>query len=52
VDVVLDVGEVLVEPLDDVFKPEGKKARVGVNWGVAAALYACVGGTIATVLRR
>jgi hypothetical protein len=52
VDFLLDVGEVLVEPFDNVFKPDGKKARVGANWGVAAAIYACVGATIAALLRR
>lgn len=52
VDFVLDVGEFLVEPFDNVFKPDGKKARVGANWGVAAAIYACVGATIAGLIRR
>jgi hypothetical protein len=52
VDFVLEIGEFLVEPFDNVFKPDGRKARVGVNWGLAAVIYAIVGGLIAGVLRR
>ena len=42
----------LVGPFDNVFKPDGHKARVAVNWGLAAVLYAIVGGFIARLLRR
>ena len=52
VDFVLEIGEFLVEPFDNVFKPDGRKARVGVNWGLAALIYALVGGLIARLLRR
>jgi hypothetical protein len=52
VDWVLNAGEFLVEPFDNVFKPDGQKARVGVNWGLAAVVYALVGGLIARLLRR
>lgn len=52
VDFLLDVGEFLVEPFDNIFKPDGRKARVAVNWGLAAVIYAIVGGLIARLLRR
>jgi hypothetical protein len=52
VDFVLEVGEFLVEPFDNVFEPDGRKARVAVNWGLAALIYAVVGGLIARLLRR
>lgn len=43
VDWLLEGGEFLVEPFDNVFTPDGKKARVGVNWGIAAAIYGLLG---------
>ena len=49
---LLDGGEFLVEPFDNVFKPDGEKAKVAVNWGLAAVIYAIVGGLIARLLRR
>jgi hypothetical protein len=52
VDFVLNVGEFLVEPFDNVFEPDGRKAKVGVNWGLAALVYALVGGLIVRLLRR
>jgi hypothetical protein len=52
VNAVLDAGEFIVEPFDNVFKPDGRKARVGVNWGLAAVVYAIVGGLIVRLLRR
>ncbi len=52
VDLILDAGEFFVEPFDNIFKPDGHKARVGVNWGLAAVVYAIVGGFIARLLRR
>lgn len=52
VDWLLGAGEFLVEPFDNVFKPDGRKARVAVNWGLAAVIYAVVGGLIARLLRR
>ena len=52
VDWTLSVGEFLVEPFDNVFDPDGRKAKVGVNWGLAALVYALVGGLIARLLRR
>jgi hypothetical protein len=52
VDWLLSAGEFLVEPFDNVFKPDGRKARVAVNWGLAAVIYAIVGALIARLLRR
>jgi len=49
---LLDGGKFLVEPFDNVFKPDGAKAKVGVNWGLAAVIYAIVGGLIVRLLRR
>lgn len=52
VNAVLDAGRWLVKPFRDVFHPEGTKARVGVNWGLAALVYSLVGGLLARVLIR
>jgi hypothetical protein len=47
---LLDAGEFLVEPFDNIFKPDGAKAKVAVNWGLAAVVYAVVGGLISRLL--
>ena len=52
VDSLLDAAKFLVGPLDDVFTPKGRKARIAVNWGLAAVIYALVGGLIVRLLRR
>lgn len=52
VDWLVGAGEFLAEPFDNVFKPDGRKARVAVNWGLAAVVYALIGGLIARLLRR
>jgi hypothetical protein len=52
VNALLDAGEFLVEPLDDVFEPKRRKVRVAVNWGLAAVIYAVAGALIAGILRR
>lgn len=49
---LLDAAEFLVGPFKDVFKPDGAKAKVAVNYGLAAVIYAIVGGLIARLLRR
>jgi hypothetical protein len=49
---LVDAAKWLVGPFDNVFKLDGTKARVAVNWGLAAVLYVIVGGLIARVLRR
>ena len=49
---LLDAADFLVGPFDDVFKPDGAKAKVAVNYGLAAVIYAIVGGLIAKLLRR
>ena len=52
VDWLVNAAHWLVGPFDNVFKPDGRKARIAVNWGLAAVLYAIVGGLIARLLRR
>ncbi len=49
---LLDAAEFLVGPFKDIFKPDGAKAKVAVNYGLAAVIYAIVGGLIAKLLRR
>jgi hypothetical protein len=41
-----------VGPFDNMFEPDGHKLRVAVNWGLAALIYAIIGGLIARLLRR
>jgi hypothetical protein len=52
VDWLVGAGEFLAEPFDNVFQLDGTKARIGINWGLAAVLYALAGGLIVRLLRR
>jgi hypothetical protein len=52
VDWLVGAGEFLAEPFDNIFQPDGRKARVAINWGLAAVLYAIAGGLIVRLLRR
>jgi hypothetical protein len=49
---VNDAAKWLVQPFHNVFSLHGSKANVAVNWGLAAVVYALVGGLIARVLAR
>jgi hypothetical protein len=52
VEALLDAGAWLAGPFDDVFSMDTRKERVAVNYGLAALIYAVVGGLIAKLLRR
>ena len=52
VEAVLDAAKWLAGPFDDMFKPDDTKARVAVNWGIAAAVIWLIGALIARLLRR
>ena len=52
VNALLDAGKFLAGPFDNVFKLDSHKANIAVNWGLAAAVYAVVGGFVARLLRR
>jgi hypothetical protein len=52
VNAVLDAGRWLVGPFRDVFKPHGLKARIGLNWGLAAIVYGLAGGVVVRLLGR
>jgi hypothetical protein len=47
-----DAGNWLVSPFHNLFSIKGKDAHMIVNWGVAAVVYAIVGGFIARMLAR
>jgi hypothetical protein len=49
---VYDVAGWLVTPFKNVFSPHGAHARIAVNWGLAAVVYAIVGGVISSLLAR
>ena len=46
-----DTAKTLVGPFKDVFSVKGRKGTA-INWGLAAIVYAIVGGLIARLLRR
>ncbi len=46
-----DTARTLVGPFKDVFSIKGRKGTA-VNWGLAAIVYAIVGGFIVRLLRR
>ena len=49
---LLDAAGWLAEPFDNVFSLEGRKKNIAVNYGLAALVYALVGGLIVRLLRR
>jgi hypothetical protein len=52
VSAVNDAAKWLVQPFHNVFHLHGAKANVAVNWGLAAVVYAIVGGFISSLLVR
>ena len=52
VDWLVNAGDTLSTPFHGIFSLDSHKATVAVNWGVAAIVYAIVGGFIARLLRR
>jgi hypothetical protein len=52
VDWLVGAGDTLSSPFHGIFSLNGRKAEVAVNWGLAALIYAFVGGLIARMLRR
>ena len=49
---VYDVAGWLVTPFKNVFSPHGAHARIAANWGLAAVVYAIVGGVLSRLLAR
>jgi hypothetical protein len=47
---VYDVAGWLVTPFKGVFSPSGQHLQILANWGLAAIVYAIVGGIIARLL--
>ena len=52
VDWLVGAGDTLTTPFHSVFNLDGRKATVAVNWGLAALVYAFIGGFIVRLLRR
>jgi hypothetical protein len=52
VDWLVSAGDWLSQPFHGIFSMDGRKANVAVNWGLAALVYALIGGFIARLLRR
>jgi hypothetical protein len=52
VDWLIGAGDWLSTPFQGIFALDSHKATVAVNWGLAALVYALVGGFIARLLRR
>jgi hypothetical protein len=52
VDALVNAGEFLVEPFDNVFDLKKRKVEVAVNWGLAALVYSLIGALIVRLLRR
>jgi xanthine/uracil permease len=49
---VYDVAGWLVTPFKGIFSLDDEKAKIAANWGLAAAVYAIVGGLISRLLAR
>ena len=52
VSTVHDAGAWLVSPFADVFHPKDRTVALAVNWGLAALVYAIVGGILTALLLR
>ena len=50
VSVIYDVAGWLVTPFKGIFSLDGEKARIAANWGLAAVVYAIVGGLVGRLL--
>src|ERR687894_1583577 len=46
VDWFVGAGDFLSQPFHGIFSPDGRKAQVAVNWGIAALVYALIGGFV------
>ena len=51
VSTVHDAADFFVGPFDRMFTPKSHKLEIFINWGLATAFYAIVGGLIAGLLR-
>lgn len=49
---VHDAGRALVGPFKNVFAVKGPKLAMAINWGLAAVVYAVVGGFLARFAAR
>jgi hypothetical protein len=47
-----DAARWLTQPFHGIFNPSGADARIAVNWGLAAVVYAIAGNVIARLLAR
>jgi hypothetical protein len=47
-----DAANWLVTPFHGIFSVKGSKLHVAVNWGLAAVVYAIVGGFLASLAAR
>lgn len=52
VSAVNDAARWLVQPFKNVFHLHSAKGTIALNWGIAAVVYAIVGGLIASVIAR
>jgi hypothetical protein len=52
VDWLVGAAEFLAQPFENMFQPDGFKTEIAVNWGLAAVVYAIVGGVIVRLFRR
>jgi hypothetical protein len=52
VDWLVGAAEFLANPFENMFQPDGYKTEIAVNWGLAAVVYAIVGGVIVRLFRR
>lgn len=52
VNLVLNLGEWLATPFNDVFTPDSREAALYQNWALAAVVYWAVGSLIAYLVRR
>src|SRR3954466_7025227 len=50
VSTIYDAARWLVGPFKGVFSPSGAKAQIAANWGLAAVIYAIVGGIVSRLL--
>jgi hypothetical protein len=52
VSAINDAARWLVQPFKNLFHLHGAKANIALNWGIAAVVYAIVGGALSTAIAR
>jgi len=52
VDAIREAAKYLSKPFDAIFEMDKRRTEIAVNWGIAAGVYAIVGGVLSRLVSR